>query len=306
MDETVTLLVGGLELALWFAGVVLIVRIALNPERRASLKTPLLPAWNIRISDFFLFLLFIMGGTVLVGFLAAPVVRWLGLRGDAVTVSHGAAAQLGMLAGFFAFKARRALPPHATATPPVLHSNPEMPLASASGGYGALNPSSPRVLGGNIFVSGLFTFLVALPFLVAAVRVWEIVLTHFGLPVDRQDLVGMFANAESPWMIVIMVALAVVIAPITEELVFRAGLYRFLRTRIPRWIALIAPALFFAALHVDWHSYRGLASLMPLVVLAVIFSLAYEHTGRIGTVIVAHALFNLNTVLMILGGVADE
>ena len=41
------------------------------------------------------------------------------------------------------------------------------------------------------------------------------------------------------------------------------------------------------------------ASLAPLVVLAVAFSLAYERTGHIGTAIVAHALFNLNTVILI-------
>jgi membrane protease YdiL (CAAX protease family) len=32
------------------------------------------------------------------------------------------------------------------------------------------------------------------------------------------------------------------------------------------------------------------------------FSLAYEHTGNIGTPIVAHALFNLNTVILIFSG----
>jgi uncharacterized protein len=39
------------------------------------------------------------------------------------------------------------------------------------------------------------------------------------------------------------------------------------------------------------------------VALAVIFSLAYERTGQIGTAIVAHALFNFHTVLLILSGV---
>jgi membrane protease YdiL (CAAX protease family) len=41
------------------------------------------------------------------------------------------------------------------------------------------------------------------------------------------------------------------------------------------------------------------------VVLAVIFSLAYERTGRIGTAIVAHALFNLHTVVLIFAGVTN-
>jgi len=139
--------------------------------------------------------------------------------------------------------------------------------------------------------------------LIATAKAWEIVLNLSGLPVERQDLIGIFADADSPWMLIAMVTLAVVVAPVTEELVFRAGLFRYLRTRIPRVIALLAPALFFAALHVNWDTLRGLSSLAPLVMLAVLFSLAYERTGKIGTAMVAHALFNLNTVALILSGV---
>ena len=72
-----------------------------------------------------------------------------------------------------------------------------------------------------------------------------------------------------------------------------------------RAAALLLPAIFFASLHVNWTTLVGLPSLAPLVVLAVIFSLAYERTGTIGTAIVAHALFNLNTILLILAGVID-
>lgn len=147
--------------------------------------------------------------------------------------------------------------------------------------------------------------MIALPLVTIASKASEFTAKLVGLPTERQDLIRMFLNAESNLTLAAMVLLAVVIAPITEELVFRAGLFRYLRTRIPRRIALFGPAVFFGALHVDWSTLRGLTSLAPLVVLAVIFSLAYERTGRIGTPIVAHALFNLNTVLLILGGVTD-
>jgi membrane protease YdiL (CAAX protease family) len=97
--------------------------------------------------------------------------------------------------------------------------------------------------------------------------------------------------------------LAIVMAPITEELVFRAGFFRYCRTRLPRWAALLVPSLLFASLHVNWSTLEGLTSFAPLVVLAIMFSLAYERTGNIGTAIVAHALFNLNTVILIFSGV---
>ena len=87
-----------------------------------------------------------------------------------------------------------------------------------------------------------------------------------------------------------------VTAPISEELLFRAGIFRFLRTRLPRWAAILVPAVLFAAAHVN------LATCVQLTVLGVIFALSYERTGSLGTAIIAHAAFNLNNVLLILAG----
>ena len=43
-----------------------------------------------------------------------------------------------------------------------------------------------------------------------------------------------------------------------------------------------------------------LLAMVPLIALAVVFSLAYERTGKIGTTMVAHALFNLNASVLVL------
>jgi membrane protease YdiL (CAAX protease family) len=66
---------------------------------------------------------------------------------------------------------------------------------------------------------------------------------------------------------------------------------------MPRWLALLLPSVLFAGLHAN------LASFVPLALLGVVFSLAYERTGRIAVPIIAHALFNLNTIVLILAGV---
>jgi uncharacterized protein len=266
--------VASLELALALVGAVLLWRLALSPAARARHPhTPLAP-WNATIVEFLLFLLFVICGSFAAVVLAESTVKYLPFRGDAATVYKGASAQLGMLGGVITYWARA----RRTSTP--------------------LPP-----LGTGIFFSGLATFLVAMPVLIATAKAWELFLQFCGLPVDKQDLIGMFANADSPWMLTIMILLAVVIAPMTEELVFRAGMFRYFRTRMPHWVAVLAPAIFFATLHVNWSTLQGLSSLAPLTVLAIIFSLAYERTGRIGTAVVAHALFNLNTVLLIFSGV---
>ncbi len=265
-----------IELTLALIGAVLLWRLSLSPAARARPKSTLLPPWNATIPDFFSFLLFVIGGSILAAIIASTAVKYLPLRGDEVTVFNGAAAQLGLLAGVVVYRLAYAEPRAALESP--------APFA-------------------NALRSGAATFLIALPVLMASAKAWEIFLRVCGLPTEKQDLIGMFVNAKSPWLLTIMIVLAIAIAPLAEELVFRAGLFRYFRTRMPHWVALIVPALFFASLHVNWATLQGLSSLVPLTVLACIFSLAYERTGCIGTPIVAHALFNLNTVILIFAGV---
>jgi membrane protease YdiL (CAAX protease family) len=275
MPTSAANIAGSIELVLAAAGLVLLWRLVLSPAARRRRSPPALPEWPAPISEFLFFIVYILVGSLVMAVAAGLLAKQLPLRGDAVTVFNGAAAQLGMLAGFFLY--------HFRADSPTLRT---------------MQPSR------RIVTAGAVTFLMSLPLLMLTAKVSEYVLEKLGLPTDKQDLVHMFAEADSPVLLSIMIALAVLIAPLTEELVFRAGLFRYARTRMPRVLALLVPALFFASLHVNWNTLMGLSSLVPLVVLAVTFSLAYERTGHIGTAIVAHALFNLNTVLLILSGVA--
>jgi membrane protease YdiL (CAAX protease family) len=266
--------VAAFELTLAAAGLVLWWRVVLRPGAPTLQRPPVALRWDATIPDFLVFVFFVLGGSIIAASLATVVARSVGLAGDAFTVFTSAFAQLGMLSGVGLYWWR-----------------PERGRPSP--------PESPP----NMFITGGVTFLLALPLLLISAKGAEAVLRAFGLPTERQGLIDMFANADSPWLLAIMITLAVVIAPLTEELVFRAGLFRFLRTRIPRWLALGISALLFASLHVHWPTLEGLTSLVPLMVLAIIFSLAYERTGHIGTAIVAHGLFNLNTVVLIFSGV---
>jgi hypothetical protein len=286
MSPALPYIVGALEFGLAVDGVGLLWRKVLCPAATARREpSPLaqsqsekcgLAPWEVPITDFFKFLMLVLTGAFLTAGGAGFAAKSFSLRGDAATVFSGAAMQLGMLAGVVAYR------------------------------FGVeRRPFGPRLARPGVFTSGAATFLISLPLLIATASTWEFLLQQLGLPTERQDLIGMFANADSPWLLAVMITLAVVIAPLNEELVFRAGFFRYLRTRIPRWLALVLPALFFATLHVNWDTLQGLASLAPLVVLAIVFSLAYERTGRIGTSIVAHACFNLNTILVIFSGISS-
>ncbi|HYN90344.1 MAG TPA: type II CAAX endopeptidase family protein [Thermoleophilaceae bacterium] len=92
------------------------------------------------------------------------------------------------------------------------------------------------------------------------------------------------------------VALAViVVAPVAEEIFFRAFFYRALRTRLAVWSAALIDGLVFGALH-----FQGTDTAIILPVIAVFGvgqCLVYERTGSLFAVIAIHAAFN--TVAML-------
>jgi membrane protease YdiL (CAAX protease family) len=122
-------------------------------------------------------------------------------------------------------------------------------------------------------------------------------LRKLGLPEEPQDLIAIFAHTKSSLVLAGMLVVACVLAPLSEELMFRAGLYRFSRKHLGRPTALLVNGVCFGALHGNW------AGFLPLALLGVALSLAYEATGDIRVSVVAHALFNLNTVVLVLSGI---
>lgn len=269
MSELPAQIAIGLELALILNGAWLLWRIVLSPSARAELTAPKLPDWKISGTDFLLFLWCVVIGGLIFQLGLGQLLKHAALTTTQRLIFVGGAFQFGMLAGIAFF--RLVLQRHAPGDPPLVTLHPAL--------------------------SGIATFLISLPILTLVSLIWQSLLQLCGIPAEKQDLIDIFANAKSPGLLTYMIALATVIAPLTEELLFRAGLFRYARTRLPRWAALLVPALLFGALHAN------LASFAPLVALGIIFSLAYERTGRIGTTMVAHGLFNLNTIVLILCGV---
>ncbi len=255
------------ELALMVGGLALLWRMHLSPAARAARPPAVLTAWTIALPDFGLFVWCVIAGGFLGSLAMTQGLKMTTLDADTRQVLAGAAFQLGLFAGCAGF------------------------ALFAPGGRDFARPRS------SFLRAGVATFVIALPLLVIVGLVWTLLLQGVGLPAERQELIGLFAGAKSPLLLGSLVALATIVAPITEELVFRAGLFRYARTRLPRWAALLLPAILFGALH------GNLASFAQLVTLGVLFSLAYERTGNIAVPMLAHALFNLNTIVFILAGI---
>ncbi len=268
MSPAVSFTIEAAQYALLIGGLMLLWRLGLSQRARQT-PAALVP-WEISLSDFMLFLLLVICGG-LIGLFAAGL--WF--KHDPVTADHQiiigtAAFQLCMLAGVLVFKL-------------------------SFSWRGASTPQSSAAV--NPLLAGAATFLIASSVTQIVGWLWGALLYLCHIPAPKQDAIDLLLRSHDSLAISGLLVAAIIIAPVTEELIFRAGIFRYMRTRLPRWAALLIPALLFGALH------SNLASFVPLVAFGVVFSLAYERTGRIGTTMVAHALFNLTTALIALTGV---
>jgi membrane protease YdiL (CAAX protease family) len=267
-----------IEVVLYLAGIATLIAWG-KPRRKTDGAAPRadIGTLNLALSDLLLAAFTVVVGALLlqsaVGGLAQVIPS--ALSPEAWTVAQGCGFQLGLLSG--------ALLGHR--------------LAAVSSRDRVTSPSRSPLTTPQACAAGGLLFLASLPLVLLAALAWKTTLRAAGLPTDQQDMVDLVRNANAPSLLALIAVLAVVLAPVAEELVFRAGLFRYLRTRVPRAVALAAPALLFAALHAN------LVAFAPLAVFGVLLALAYEQSGRLIVPVIAHALFNLHTLALVLSGV---
>ena len=89
----------------------------------------------------------------------------------------------------------------------------------------------------------------------------------------------------------IAVAIVVVLlAPVAEEIFFRAFFYRALRTKMSIWLAATITGCVFASVHLQYYSEPAL--LLIIAGFGIGQCLLYERTGSLFAVIATHAAFN--------------
>ena len=102
----------------------------------------------------------------------------------------------------------------------------------------------------------------------------------------EQSIIELFNGSQTMQQRIIIIILAVTVAPIAEELMFRFFIYGVLRRYFGCFVGLVFNALLFGAVH------GHLPSFAPLLVLGACFTLAYEWSGSILVSMSMHALFN--------------
>lgn len=141
----------------------------------------------------------------------------------------------------------------------------------------------------KVLAAGALAYVACLFALSAAVNRFGV--APEGLPL--QPLVRMIDAAESPVLIAMATLLAVIVAPVAEEMLFRSALYLPLRARLGVVPAALLVSLLFAAFH------RYPLGVANLVVLSLTFVALLEYTGSLWVPIVAHGLYNALIILLV-------
>jgi len=115
-----------------------------------------------------------------------------------------------------------------------------------------------------------------------------------GGEMSPQEVVEFLQNAETPRDRLAVLAMAVVVAPVAEEMIFRGYLYPVGKKYFGAFASMASTSLLFAVL----HGHMG--SIPALFTLSMCLGLAYEKSGTLLVPMIMHAVFNAVSVTAIL------
>lgn len=123
-------------------------------------------------------------------------------------------------------------------------------------------------------------------------------LERLGVPTGS-NLDGLADDASQVVVLVVLLVLAGVLAPLNEELLFRGVLLRSLRSWMESGVALVAQAAIFGLAHLTGTEGWGNVGLVLLLgALGGVLGWIAHLTGRLGSAIIAHSLFNIGQLLL--------
>lgn len=116
-----------------------------------------------------------------------------------------------------------------------------------------------------------------------------------GWDIEAQPAIAYLKEAWDQGWLGSFIIQAVILAPIWEEVVFRGVAYPVLKSRIHPRLAQWISAIIFAAIHGHGPTF------IPLTCFGYILVSLYEETGSLGYNVILHSLFNLNSILLLIG-----
>jgi membrane protease YdiL (CAAX protease family) len=132
-----------------------------------------------------------------------------------------------------------------------------------------------------------------LPVVLGLEQVSVLVLEKIGCAPEDQRAVELIVNAKSTWLRGYLAFFAMVLAPVSEEFMFRGVLFPFVKQLGYPKLAWFGVSFLFAIIHVN------APTLVPLFVLALVLTWLYQKTDCLLAPIAAHSLFNTANLVIL-------
>ena len=160
-----------------------------------------------------------------------------------------------------------------------------LPLLAAGRPYNRL--LGPTRTTGAMVAIGLASGIVV-AILAYTLNAIAVLVTGSEEPVQQQLLQDALAGGLP---LVLVVVLAVVVAPLVEEVIFRGVLFRAMADRINLGVSLVVSSAIFALIHIEVVLSQP-AALVGLFIVGLVLAVAYHLTGNLMVPILGHAVFN--------------
>jgi len=151
---------------------------------------------------------------------------------------------------------------------------------------------------GRCLLLGLATGLGLVLIAMALALISSLLIKAFGDQAEPQKLVTLIAEEsakqENIGMLIFFVIMAIAVAPVAEEILFRGILYPAVKQLGHPRVAVIGTALLFALFHVNLLTFASLTA-VALALIAL-----YDFTDNLLAPITAHAVFNASNLIMLL------
>ncbi len=148
----------------------------------------------------------------------------------------------------------------------------------------------------NILFAPYIYFSSLAPFLLMLVA-YSLILSALGVDPSSgaHPVVPLLTKPENKSLVYLIVLMAVVVAPIIEEIMFRGFFYSWLRIKLHPALAIPISSFLFAALHP-----QGAVGLVPLTCIGMVLALIREWRNSLLTCMITHAIFNAVTLSLVL------
>lgn len=104
-----------------------------------------------------------------------------------------------------------------------------------------------------------------------------------------QEAVILLKESDDVVLVSLMVLVACIGAPISEEILFRGYLYPVVKGFSGKWFGVLFSGIFFGLIHYN------MAGMPTLIIMGCILALSYEYTRTLWVPILAHLIFNSTT-----------